>query len=588
MTEQQITRRLAAILAADVVGYSRMMEADEAGTVAALRQIWSETFNPAVAARHGRIVKTMGDGALVEFGSVIDAVECAVAVQRAMAERNLSAKRPVEFRIGINLGDIVVDGDDILGEGVNIAARLESQAPRGGVLASDVVHSQVNGKVGVTFVDAGEVSLKNIDRPLRVWRWGGGEASLTAAPAARARLSAEADKPSMAVLPFTVMSNDAEQEFFADGLVEDILTTLSKLSGLSVIARNSSFAYKGRAVDVRQVARELGVRYVLEGSVRKAGSRIRITAQLIDATRGTHVWADRYDRDIDDIFAVQDEITLTLATEMQVRLTEGEQARLRYTTTTNLQAWNLWIQGLNYNRGPVSRENQIYARRCWEKALALDPNSAPLNALLGFLHFADARFGWWEDRETALRKAAAYVDRALAIDPENPDAHRALAGILLIKSQFAAAAAAARKAVEFGPSLPDMLAFASFVLQCSGRPAEGIALIEKAMALSPNYPANYLGQLGNAYRLAGRSEEALEAFRAYHARNPGFGLVDIIILHEQAGRLEEARETAAQLMAARPDFTVTSWAMTQLRSDTEQLAADIASLLATGVPEKAT
>jgi len=585
MTNQQITRRLAAILAADIVGYSRMMEADEAGTVAALRAIWSETFNPAVAARHGRIVKTMGDGALVEFASVIDAVECALAVQRAMAECNRAGRRRVEFRIGVNLGDIVVDGDDILGEGVNIAARLESQAPHGGILVSDVVHSQVTGKVDITFVDAGEIHLKNIERPVRVWRWSGDDASPATVPAAGAHWPAPADKPSIAVLPFTVMSSDADQEFFADGLVDDILTTLSKLSGLSVIARNSSFAYKGRAVDIRQVGRELGVRYILEGSVRKVGNRLRITAQLIDAPHGTHVWADRYDRDIEDIFAVQDEITLMLATEMQVRLTDGEQARLRYTTTDNVAAWNLWIQGLNYYRGPVTRENQLLARRCWEKALALDPDSAPLNANLGFMHFGDARFGWWDDRETALKKAETYVERALAIDSENPDAHRALSGILLIHLQFAEAAAAARRAVELGPNLPDVLMFASYIMQSSGRAAESIGLIERAMALSPNYPAHYLGQLGNAYRLVGRTDEALAAFRAYAARSPGFGLLDITIIHAQAGRLAAAREVAAQLMAARPDFTITSWTRTQIRSDTEQLAADIASLRAVGLPE---
>ena len=285
---------------------------------------------------------------------------------------------------------------------------------------------QVNGKVGIGFADAGEVSLKNIERPLRVWRWGGDEGAAPREPVAHGGPPAEAQKPSIAVLPFSVMSNDPEQEFFADGLVEDILTTLSKLSGLSVIARNSSFAYKGRSVDVRQIARELGVRYVLEGSVRKAGNRIRITAQLIDATTGIHIWADRYDRDIDDIFAVQDEITLTLATEMQVRLTEGEQARLRYTTTSNVAAWNFWIEGLQLRSRPGHRrEPDPRPPRLGEGARARS-GSAPLNALLGFAHFADARFGWWDDRETALAKAQAYVDRALAIDPENPDAHRTI------------------------------------------------------------------------------------------------------------------------------------------------------------------
>jgi adenylate cyclase len=588
MPEQRIARRLAAILAADVAGYSRMMEAGEASTIAAMRQIWSEKFNPAVAAHHGRIVKTMGDGALVEFGSVVDAVECAVEIQRAMGTRNLAAEWPVEFRIGVNIGEIVIDGDDILGDGVNIAARLEGQAPSGGILASDVVHAQVAGKIGVTFLDAGEFKLKNIDRPVRAWRWHADKAAPTTKSVANFGSPLAADKPSIAVLPFSVMSNDPEQEFFADGLVEDILTTISKLSGLSVIARNSSFVYKGRAVDVRQVARELGVRFVLEGSVRKSGNRMRITAQLIDATTGVHIWADRFDRSIEDIFAVQDEITLTLATEMQVRLTEGEQARLRYTTTTNVEAWSLFIQGMNHERGAPTGTADAHApgRRCWEKALALDPGSAVLNAMLGVWHFTDARHGWTGDRESALEKAEAYVDRALAIDPHNPDAFRAISGVLLMKSRFDEAADAARKSFKFGPNLADTLAFGGFVLACCGKASEGIGQIEKAIALSPNHPAWYLGALGNSYRLAGRSEEASNALRAYHTRLPGYGLGDIVMIQEQAGHLEEARETAAELALARPTFTIASWLRTQFRSDINQMAADLSSLRAAGVPEQ--
>jgi adenylate cyclase len=382
------------------------------------------------------------------------------------------------------------------------------------------------------------------------------------------------------------MSNDPEQEFFADGLVEDILTTLSKLSGLSVIARNSSFVYKGRAVDVRQVARELGVRYVLEGSIRKAGNRIRITAQLIDAASGAHIWADRFDRSVDDIFAVQDEITMTLATEMQVRLTEGEQARLRYTTTTNVEAWNLWVQGLNlYRSGAVSRESNLQVRQFWEKALALDPNSASLNAMLGFMHYVAARFGWADDRAATLATAEAYVERAMAIDPQDPDAYRALGGVLLMKSRFDEAVEAARQAVKLGPNLPDVLVFASYVLTCSGYAAEAVALSEKAMSLSPTYPANYLGQLGNTYRLAGRSDDALKAFAAYRARSPGFGLVDMVLIHAQAGRMDEARSMAAELLAARPDFTIASWLATQFRNDLDQQAIDVDSFRAAGVPE---
>jgi adenylate cyclase len=353
-----------------------------------------------------------------------------------------------------------------------------------------------------------------------------------------------------------------------------------------VIARNSSFVYKGRAVDVRQVARELGVRYVLEGSVRKAGNRIRITAQLIDATSGAHIWADRFDRGVDDIFAVQDELTMTLATEMQVRLTEGEHARLRYTTTTNVEAWNLWVQGLNaYRGGAVSRENNLQVRQYWEKALALDPGSASLNAMLGFMHFVATRFGWYDDRAASLARAEAYVERALALDPEDPDAYRALGGVLLLKSRFDEAVEAVRKAVKLGPNLPDVLVFASYVLSCSGNAAEAVVLSEKAMTLSPTYPANYLGQLGNTYRLAGRSDDALKSFQAYRARSPGYGLADMTMIHAQAGRTDEAKNSAKELLVARPDFTVASWLATQFRNDLEQLKTDADSLRAAGVPE---
>ena len=586
MTDQQTTRRLAAILAADVVGYSNMMGRDEAGTIAALRQVWKDTFNPAVAVRHGRIVKTMGDGALVEFASVVDAVECAVAVQRAMSTRNLLAERPIEFRIGINLGDIVIEGEDIFGDGVNVAARLEGRAPRGGILVSDVVQAQVDGKVSVTFADAGNIKLKNMERPFKVWQWGGSAAATTAHQDLTFARTLAHDKPSIAVLPFAVISKDLEQEFFADGLVEDIITTLSKLSGLSVIARNSSFVYKGRAVDVREVAKELGVRYVLEGSVRKSADRMRITTQLIDAMSGVHVWAERFDRDLSDIFAVQDEITLMLATEMQVRLTEGEQARLRYTTTTNVEAWNLWIQGLHYDRLPKTRESRLKTLGCWERALARDPGSAVLNALLADVYYSDARHGWsGEDRDTALRKAEALVARALEIDPQNADAHRSAAGVLLLQQRFDDAVAAARKAARFGPSLPDVLVFGGFVLTCCGHAAEAIKQIEKALALNPVYHPWYLGVLGNAYRLAGRTDDAITAFRRYHALSPGFGLADIVMIKEQAGDLAAARRTAEELVAARPSFTVDSFLRTQFRSDAEQLDKDVASLRAAGVPE---
>jgi adenylate cyclase len=395
-----------------------------------------------------------------------------------------------------------------------------------------------------------------------------------------------APNPSVAVLPFAVMSNEPEQEFFADGLVEDILTTLSKLSGLSVIAHHSSFAYKGGTVDIRQVAHELGVRFVVEGGVQKSGDRLRITVQLIDTASGTQVWAERFDGSMKDLFAVQDEITLTLATEMQVRLTEGEQARLRYTTTTNVDAWNLWIRGLNHSRGSHGTDFHVQACRCWEKALTLDPNSAPLMGMLAFRHFSDARHGWTEaTREASLSKAEAYVERALAIDPDNPDAHRAAAGILLLRLEFENAAIAARRAANLGPSMADVLGFSAFVLASCGRAGEAIGHAERAIKLSPKHPGWYFGVLGNAYRLAGRLDAALAAFRGYHAREPGYGLADIVMIQEQTGLTEEARATAKQLAILRPSFTVASFTRTQFRSDSVQLAADIVSLRAAGVQE---
>jgi len=403
------------------------------------------------------------------------------------------------------------------------------------------------------------------------------------APAAVA--PALSDMPSIAVLPFQNVSGEPEQEVFAEGLVEDIITTLSKLSGLSVIARNSSFVYKGKAVDVRAVGKELGVRYVLEGSVRKGGDRIRITAQLIDARTGSHVWAERYDRKMEDIFAIQDEITLILATEMQVSLLDGEQARLRYSTTKNVEAWTYWAQGLAHYRQPVTRDQFGAARPCWEKALALDPDSAALRAMLGFMHYADARFGWWDDRETALGKARAYADKALALDPQNADAYTTSSLILMVQGHYEEAVVHARRAVELAPGSADAATFACFVLASSGYPEEALVQIRRAMTLSPNYPATYLGHLGNACRLTRRIEEAITAFKAYDARNPGFGLTDLVIAYQQNGQREQAKQTAERLLAARPKFTIASWRNTQFRADTAQLEADMAALRAAGLPE---
>jgi adenylate cyclase len=583
MAEARTQRRLAAILAADIVGYSRLIGADEAGTLTALRGVWTEHFNPAVTTHSGRIVKMMGDGALIEFASAVDAVECAVAIQEAMANHNSArpGREPIEFRIGVNLGDIVIDGDDIFGDGVNVAARLEGQAPKSGILVSDAVHAQIKGKVSAAFMDSGELTLKNIEAPVRVWRWAGDG---SAARAPEQAPPGPSETPSIAVLPFANISGDPEQEFFADGLVEDIITTLSKLDGLRVIARNSTFVYKGQAVDIRDAAKQLGVQYVLEGSVRKSASRIRITTQLIDANTGSHVWAERYDRAIDDIFAVQDEITLVVATEMQVKLTEGEQARMHYTTTSNVEAWTLWVEGLSHFRRTVTKDDTAQALSCWKRALALDPASAALNAMLGFIHYIDARFGWWDDRETALGKARGYADRALELDPENPDANTTSSFTLLLEGRYDESAVRARRAAHLAPGSADAASLACFVLAFAGYPEEAVTHGERAMTLSPNYPAYYLGHLGNAYRLVGRIEEAMTAFKAYNARNSGFGLTDLVIAYQQIDQPEEAKRMAEQLLSVRRDFTIAAWAKTQIRADTAGLEFDIAALRAAGLP----
>ncbi len=578
------TRRLAAILAADVVGYSRLISADEVGTLAQMRGIWSGIFNPTVAQWRGHIFKMMGDGALVEFGSALDAVQCALDVQGKMAARNAAeaSSPPIVFRIGVNLGDVVIESDDIFGDGVIVAVRLESNAPAGGVLVADSVHAQARGRIDVAFADAGEIALKNIERPVRAWCWGGQPPGL---PSSGEREHAENEKPSLAILPFFCPAGDAEQDAFAEGLADDITTTLSRLSGLVVIAHNSTASYKGRIVDFGAVARELNVRYVLEGSVRKAGTRVRITAKLIDTKTGAHVWANRYDRKLDDIFKLQDEITLILATEMQVSLIEGEQARLRYTTTNNVEAWDNWVRGLSHFRSPRSETGYRSTRQYWERALALDPESAALNAALAFIHYTAARSGWWETRPEALRLGMNYVERALALDPCNPDAHTSASLLLMVQRRHDEAVAEARRAVDLGPGSADVAVFASFVLANSGFPEEALAHAQRAMKLSPKHMPAYFGLLGHAYRLTGRSDDAIAAFKAFGERSPGSGLTDLVLIYAQTARMDEAKATAQQLLTAQPKFTVKGWADTQFRSDEAQFAAEIAALRASGLPD---
>ena len=393
MAAERVERRLAAILAADMVGYSRLMEADEAETIARQKALRKELIDPKIAEHNGRIVKTTGDGVLVEFASVVDATECAVAIQRAIVEReaDVPEERRIQYRVGINLGDIVIDGDDILGDGVNIAARLEGLAEPGGICVSGNVHEQLAGKIVLDFEDLGEQRVKNIKKPVRVYRVRLDGRGADMGPALELP-----DKPSIAVLPFENMSGDPEQEYFSDGIAEDIITGLSRNRGVFVIARNSTFTYKGAAVDARQVARELGVRYVLEGSVRKAGSRVRITAQLVDAATGNHVWAERYDRELEDIFAVQDDITQNIVAAIGPELVSAEIQRARRKDPKRLDAWDCTMRA-TWHFARVTREDMEEARRLALKAIELDPGAAPAFSVLAITHVRGAVNGWKVD-----------------------------------------------------------------------------------------------------------------------------------------------------------------------------------------------
>lgn len=560
MTETRIQRRLAAILAADVAGYSRLMGQDEAGTLAALREIWSKRFNPAVATHRGRVVKMMGDGALVEFGSAVDAVDCALAIQRAMADHNSdrNGAEPIEFRIGINLGDIVIEGEDIFGDGVNVAARLEAQAPRCGILISDAIHAQVAGKVSLTFTDAGELVLKNIALPVRAWRWGGDGSAAAAAPAAKAE-----DLPSIAVLPFDNMSNDPEQEYFSDGISEDIITDLSKIAGLMVVSRNSSFAYRGRTKDIRVVGRELGVTSVLEGSIRRAGNRVRISAQLIDARTGGHIWADRFDRELTDIFAVQDEVTLQIVGALKVQLRPVERARIGAQRGPDLVAHDFVLKAREIANDLLRAEgdNRANVERViglLREAIAADPDYALPYAFLAMVYTLEFTNGWLGTPD-ALDQIVHFATIALEKDPAEPVAHNAFALAKLFSGDYALAKIHAERAVALNPSFASGYGTLGNLEVYLGHPAAAIPLLEKAIRLDPLEGQMYTHFLGIALLLDGKTERAAEAFRHRIALAPGTDRSRVFLTCAlgHLGRPDEARAVWAELKQINPDYDLT-------------------------------
>jgi TolB-like protein/class 3 adenylate cyclase len=493
------TRRLAAILAADVAGYSRLMGADEEGTLERLKALRRELVDPKIAEHRGRIVKTTGDGLLVEFSSVVDAVRCAVAVQQAMPERDtgVAADNRIELRIGINLGDVIVEGDDLYGDGVNIAARIEALADPGGVFVSNTVHDHVRDRLPFVFEDLGEQQVKNIARPLRVYRVRDGTAAQAPSQPAPALPLPLPDKPSIAVLPFQNMSGDPEQEYFADGMVEEIITALSRIRWLFVIARNSSFTYKGQAVDVKQVGRELGVRYVLEGSVRKAGGRVRITAQLIDTANARHAWAERYDRALDDIFALQDELTISVIGAIEPTLRQAEIERARRKRPDSLDAYDLYLRALPfaYTSMPEDAEKAL---PLLERAIAIEPDYAVAHAIISWCREQRYLRGGLDEQD----KAIALHHARLAIASGGDDATAlAIAGLVvgfLDPRDYESALDAFGRSLTLSPSSALALILSAVTRAWRGDSAIAIEQAELGLRLSPFDPLRNTGYMAIA------------------------------------------------------------------------------------------
>ena len=607
MAPEREKRKLAAVLVTDMVGYSRLMEADERGTIARQKAHRKELIDPEIAEHNGRIVKTTGDGLLVEFASVVDATECAVAIQRAMAEReaDLPKDRRIVYRVGINLGDIVIDEEDIYGDGVNIAARLEELAEPGGVSISGTCYDQLKQKVDVGYEFLGEQKVKNIQEPVRVYR-------VLVEPEAAGKVIGERrlklgpwhpwapdvepvrsermafplpERPSIAVLPIDNLSGDPEQEYLADGIAENIITTLSKIPGMFVIDRNSTFTYKGKPVKVQEVAEELGVRYVLEGSVQRSGDRVRVTAQLIDALTGAHLWAERYDRDLADIFALQDDITEKVVVATEVTVGEGEDARIWRRQTDNADAYVQYLRGLERWRRFTKADN-AEAQRLLESVVALDPNFGAALVDLARTHYFGARFSWSDDPTQSIARAYELTERALAIDDSDAWAHLMLGNLAMLKGQHKQAEAYCDKAIDLGPT-SQVLALCARNFVYWSRPAEALQLIERAMRLSPYYPDWYLSVFGSAHCMLGNLETALEACTRGKDRNPDaiFVYVDLAIVYGMMGRGEDAETAIQELLLRHPGFSLRTYKKMAHYSDPAEWERISAELRKAGLPE---
>lgn len=620
-------RRLAAILAADIVGYSRLIERDEVGTVDRMRADRNELIDPSVTKHGGHIVRLAGDGALLEFSSIVEATLCAIAIQQGMRERN--AQRPMEdrvvFRMGVNIGDIIVEDDNLHGDGINVAARLESLCDPGSVLISEEAARQVEGKIDVTFEYIGERSVKNIERPVRVWQvkenglttgthqvrrrrrlvprtWAVAALGLTLTAGAGLLgwwlISAPHDsvgelgnelkadtKATIAVLPFTNLSDDPEQEYFVDGVSEDIITDLSRIADLAVIARNSSFVYRDRSVDIRQVGRELGADYVLEGSVRKVANRIRVNAQLIDTSTGTHLWAERFDEEMFDVFAVQDRVIRRIVKALSVTLTPAADRMLASPYTTNAQAYDLFLRGQNLFLHFIT-ERFDEARDLFRKAIELDPRFARAYSALAVTYVNEVLQGVAKNPKGNLQQSMDLARTATALDPNLPQAYFVLGYAHLFQFEFDRAIVAVDKALELAPSYADALMLLAFVYAHMDRAQESFPLIEQAMRLNPAYPAEYVAILGQANYYAGNFDKAVAYLEEALQRNPAIvsTRVRYIAALSAIGQDDEAEWQAQELLVLNPDFSVEEWVAERPLTNPDRAAQLAKHLRQAGLP----
>lgn len=556
-------RKLAAILAADVVGYSRLASADEDRTLARLRALRSDLIDPIIAVHNGRVIKRTGDGALVEFRSVVDAVRCAVEVQNGMVERNAGVPqdRRIEFRIGIHLGDVVEESDgDLMGDGVNIASRLEGVAAPGAICLSEDAYRQVKARLDLSVSDLGSTQLKNIAEPIRVYSLQVGSAGTRAAATSETAsrpATAAPPKLSIAVLPFANMSGDAEQDYFADGISEDIITALSKLSQLFVIARNSSFTFKGQNVQVQEVGTKLGVRHVLEGSVRKSGNRVRITAQLIDATSGGHLWAERFDRELTDIFAVQDDVTQQIVGALALNLTEGDRQRLAPEHPRNAEAYDCFLRGRElWHR--LTKETNVAARDVLQRAIDLDPNFAAAHAFLALTHGLDYLNRWSASPPESMAQAEEVATQAVTLDGSDPWAHWALAIAKLYTRRHDGAIDEAEHAIALNPNFAEGHVILGEALYYSGRPEEALESFARGKTLNPYFPDVLLHFQALAAFHLGRYEEAVDLLQQRLARNAVTDVSRALLAacYGHLSRFAEARAAWQEVLRLNPDYSL--------------------------------